>query len=247
MRNKYFLKTPSINILEKPRKNSNISSQIIYGENFKILGVNREYFKIKCLYDGYIGFIKKIKKFNYFKPTHKINVLKSRIYLGRKKKRTNKFLPLASKIEILDREKSFIMFEKDKWLRSKEICILSRKNKNYSKIFKYFLNCKYKWGGKTFEGIDCSALLQIFFNLNNEYFPRDTVNQVEVKKGVLLKKKFQKGDIIFWKGHVAMCINSKNLIHAYGPRKKVVVMPIKKTISLIKKTAKLEVKKIIRI
>ena len=247
MQNKYVLRTPSINILEKPRKNSNISSQIIYGESFKILGLYKEYFKIKCLYDGYTGFIKKIKKFNYFKPTHKINVLKSRIYLGRKKKRTNKFLPLASKIEILDREKSFIMFEKDKWLRSKEICILSKKNKNYSKIFKYFLNCKYKWGGKTFEGIDCSALLQIFFNLNNEYFPRDTINQVKVKKGVLLKKKFKKGDIIFWKGHVAMCINSKNLIHAYGPRKKVVVMPIKKTISLIKKTAKLEVKKVIRI
>ena len=246
MQNKFFLRTPSINILEKPRKNSVINSQIIYGENFKILETNKEYFKIKCLYDGYIGFIKKIKKFNYFKPTHKIKVLKSRIYLGRKKKRTNKFLPLASKIEILDKEKNFIMFEKDKWLKSKEICELSKKNKNYSKIFKYFLNCKYKWGGKTFEGIDCSALLQIFYNFNNKYFPRDTVEQVKVKKGVL-KKKFQKGDIIFWKGHVAMCVNSKDLIHAYGPRKKVVIMPIKKTISLINKTAKLEVKKIIRI
>ena len=247
MQNKYCLRTPSINILEKPRVNSNISSQIIYGENFKILRTNREYFKIKCLYDGYIGFIKKNKKFNYFKPTHKIRVLKSRIYLGRRKKRTNKFLPFASKIEILDKEKNFIMFEKDKWLRSKEICELSKKNKNYSKIFKYFLNCKYKWGGKTFVGIDCSALLQIFFNFNNEYFPRDTVKQVKIKKGVLLKKKFQKGDIIFWKGHVAMCINSKDLIHAYGPRKKVVIMPIKKTISLINKTSQLEVKKIIRI
>jgi len=147
----------------------------------------------------------------------------------------------------LDKEKNFVMFEKDKWLKSKEICELSKKNRNYSKIFKYFLNCKYKWGGKTFEGIDCSALLQIFFNFNNKYFPRDTVEQVKAKKGVLFKKKFQKGDIIFWKGHVAMCINSKDLIHAYGPRKKVVIMPIKKTIDLIKKTAKLEVKKIIRI
>ena len=52
------------------------------------------------------------------------------------------------------------------------------------------------------------------------------------------------GDIIFWKGHVAICINSKELIHAYGPRKKVLVMPIKKTIKIIKDTANLEVKKI---
>ena len=61
------------------------------------------------------------------------------------------------------------------------------------------------------------------------------------------KRKFIKGDIIFWKGHVAMCLNSKQLIHAYGPEKKVVIMPIIETINRIQKTAKLKVKKISRI
>ena len=41
-----------------------------------------------------------------------------------------------------------------------------------------------------------------------------------------------------------MCLNSKNLIHAYGPEKKVLVMPITKTINKIQETAKLKVKKI---
>jgi len=53
--------------------------------------------------------------------------------------------------------------------------------------------------------------------------------------------------MIFWKGHVAVCINSNYLIHAYGPKKKVVIMPIQKTIKRIEKTAKLKVKKIFRI
>ena len=57
------------------------------------------------------------------------------------------------------------------------------------------------------------------------------------------KQKFKKGDVIFWKGHVGVCLNSKQIIHAYGPRKKVVVMPIDYTIKLISKTAKLEIKK----
>ena len=48
----------------------------------------------------------------------------------------------------------------------------------------------------------------------------------------------------FWKGHVAMCINSNELIHAYGPEKKVLIMPILQTIKRIDKTAKLKVKKI---
>ena len=65
------------------------------------------------------------------------------------------------------------------------------------------------------------------------------------KKKVL--KKFKKGDIIFWKGHVAVCINSKKLIHAYGPEKKVLIMPIKKTITRILNTAHLKVRKISKI
>ncbi len=56
-----------------------------------------------------------------------------------------------------------------------------------------------------------------------------------------------KGNIIYWKGHVAICINSKKLIHAYGPKKKVIIMDIKNTIKVIKKTACLEVKKITKI
>ena len=59
--------------------------------------------------------------------------------------------------------------------------------------------------------------------------------------------EFKKGDIIFWKGHVAMCLNSKQLIHAYGPERKVIIMPIIETINRIQKTAKLKVKKISKI
>ena len=50
-----------------------------------------------------------------------------------------------------------------------------------------------------------------------------------------------KNAIIFWKGHVAVCLSKTLLIHAYGPKKKVLFMNIKKTIELIKKTAKLKV------
>ena len=96
---------------------------------------------------------------------------------------------------------------------------------------------------RSYRGIDCSALLQIFYYYNNEFFPRDTKDQIKYLKGNL-KTNYQKGNIIFWKGHVAICINSKHLIHAYGPEKKVLIMPILKTIKRIEKTAKLRVKKI---
>ena len=90
-------------------------------------------------------------------------------------------------------------------------------------------------------------MVQIFYQFNNKFFPRDTKDQIKYSKINLKRKNFKKGDIIFWKGHVAVCINSKKLIHAYGPKKKVIIMPIKQTIDLIEKTANLRVKKISKI
>ena len=55
-----------------------------------------------------------------------------------------------------------------------------------------------------------------------------------------LNKKLIKGNIIFWKGHVAYCLSKKKLIHAYGPKKKVLIMDKTKTIKKILKDTKLK-------
>ncbi len=240
MQNNYYSTYSCINIYERPSPNSKISSQIIYGEKFKILEKTKGFIKIRTFFDKYTGYIKNKNFISKFKPTHKVKVLKTKIY------KSNEFLPFSSEIEILKKEKGRVMFKKNKWIKLKDITLIKKKEKNFIKIFKSFSNCKYKWGGKTFQGIDCSALIQIFYKFNNKFFPRDTIDQIKYKKGIK-KKQFKKGDIIFWKGHVAVCIDSKKLIHAYGPEKKVIIMPIFKTIKRIERTAKLEVKKVFRI
>ena len=241
MQNNYYSIYPCINIYEQPSIKSKISSQIIYGEKFKILKRTKNFIKIRTFYDKYTGYIKNKNFIKKFKPTHKVKILKTKIY------KSNKFLPFSSEIEILKKSKSYVMFKKNKWIKLKDITLINKKEKNFIKIFKLFKNCKYKWGGKTYQGIDCSALVQIFYKFNNKFFSRDTVDQIKYKKGSTIKKKFKKGDIIFWKGHVAVCIDSKKLIHAYGPEKKVIIMPIHKTIKRIVRTAKLKVKKVFRI
>ena len=83
MKNNFFNKSPIINVLEKPKKNSNVSSQILYGERFKILSKNKNFYKVKNYYDNYVGFIsKKIKLEALFNPSHKVKTLKSQIYFG---------------------------------------------------------------------------------------------------------------------------------------------------------------------
>jgi len=237
----YYSTYSCINIYEQPSIKSKISSQIIYGEKFKVLKKIKSFLKIKTSYDRYTGYIKNKNFIKKFKPTHKVKTLNTRIY------KSNNFLPFSSEIGIIKKEKNYVMFEKNKWIKQKDITHLNKKEKNFSKIFKLYLNCKYKWGGKTHQGIDCSALIQLFYKFNKRFFPRDTIDQIRYKKGNRSKKRFKIGDIIYWKGHVAVCINSKELIHAYGPKKKVIIMPIDETIKRIERTANLKVKKICKI
>ena len=241
MQNNYYSTYSCVNIYERPSINSKISSQIIYGEKFKVLKKVKNFLKIRTSYDRYHGYIKNKKLINKINPTHKVKVLKTRI------NKSNNFLPFSSEIEIIKRKKNYVMFEKNKWINQKDITLINKKQKNFVKIFKSYLNCKYKWGGKTHHGIDCSALIQIFYKFNKIFFPRDTIDQIRYKKGKKTKKKFRIGDIIYWKGHVAVCINSKKLIHAYGPKKKVIIMPINETIKRIERTANLNVKRICKI
>ena len=248
MQNSFFCSKSYLNVYELASKNSNISTQLLYGEKFKVIKRNKNFLKIKTDFDHYVGFIKVGKFKKRLDKTYKVSVLKSKIYSKPKSKfGTKKYLPFSSEIEILNKNNNFAMFEKNKWIRFNDLEIINKRNMDFTKILKIFLNCKYKWGGKSFDGIDCSALLQIFYKFNNKFFPRDTTDQIRVTNGVVKKKVFKKGDIIFWKGHVAICLNSRNLIHAYGPRKKVLIMPINKTIKLIERTANLKVAKIISI
>ena len=243
MKNNYFYKKPLSNIYKKPSKSSEGTSQILYGEKFKILSKKKDWIKIKTSFDNYVGYIKNEKYIKIYKPTHKVYSLKSTIF-SRPNYKTKKFLPFASKLSIIDKNKNFVKFDKNKWLKKKDVKKIDHKERKILKILRLFLKTKYVWGGKTYKGIDCSALLQLFYYYNNLYYPRDTKDQIEYSKIKLKRKIFKKGDIIFWKGHVAVCINSKKLIHAYGPEKKVLIMPIIKTIERIKRTANLYIKKI---
>jgi len=227
-----------INIYENRKKNSKLSSQILYGEKFSINKKYKDFYKIKTNNDNYVGFIKK-RKFEKlaFKPTHKVSSLKANVFSKPIKSSKIKMrLSFTSLLQVKSSNKEFFNFD-NYWIQKSDVVPIKYKEKIFKKI-KIFKNVKYKWGGKKFDGVDCSGLVQLFYKFNNLFCPRDTGPQFKYFKKL---KSIKKDAIIFWKGHVAICLSRKKLIHAYGPKKKVIVMDIKKTVSLIKKTAKLEV------
>ena len=79
MKNNFFNK-PKGNINLKPSSNSEVTSQILYGEKFQILLKKKNWIKIKTSYDNYIGYIKKNKFLKKLKPVNKICKLRSKIF-----------------------------------------------------------------------------------------------------------------------------------------------------------------------
>ena len=246
MKNNYY-QHPIANIYAKPNQKSEITSQILYGEEFKILNKSKNWLKIKTVYDNYVGFLKYHKlSNNRFKPSYKVYKLKTKIFKKVKNKfiSSKKFLYFGTKISVLNSNIKFFEFEKNQWIKKSDLKPINFYEKNFFKTLKFFLNTKYLWGGKTSNGIDCSALIQIYFFFNNIYFPRDTKDQIKFIRKVKNHKLYNKHNLLYWKGHVAISLNKNLLIHAYGPKKKVIIMKKNKTIKEIKKNTNLNLKKI---
>ena len=229
-----------INLHKRPSSKSEIVTQMIYGDSFSISKKTRKWLKVKIKEDSYKGYIQNKNFSNFLKPTHKINILKAKVYkFPSKKKKTNE-ISFGSKIKVIDNKARFFRFSKG-WISKNDVKPISYKEKDPFRRISIFNNIKYKWGGKSFKGIDCSALIQLFLNFNNKFCPRDAKDQVKYFKKNIKLKNIKKNDIIYWKGHVALALSKKKLIHAYGPMKKTLIMGIDQTIKRIDRTAKLKV------
>ena len=234
------VKSSIANIYKKNSKNSGIVTQILLGEDFKSQNKIGKFYKGYKAYDKYKGFIEaKDLHLDKNKKTHKIISKECNVYKKPNNKyKLNKKIFFNSRISILDDKNSFIQ-TKNGWILKKNIKPINFRKKHFLDNIKLYLNTKYLWGGNSPKGLDCSALVQELLKFNNIYCPRDSKDQKKFFRKEISIKNIRKGDLLFWKGHVAIALSNKKLVHAFGPRKKVVIMGIKETIKKIYSKSKL--------
>jgi len=230
-----------VNVYKKNNIKSEVVTQLLYGDTFKKIKKSGVWIKIKNDKDNYKGYIKNNKFPHNQKNTHKICSLSPTLYSKpNSKNKVKKKLSFESKIKVLEKKGNFYKFD-NLWIKKNDLKKINITKKYPFNSIRKFINIKYKWGGKHYSGVDCSGLIQLCLNYNNQFCPRDAKDQIKYFKKKIELKNIRKNDLIFWKGHVALAISKNKLIHAYGPFKKVIIMPIKKTINKIYKTANLKV------
>ena len=234
------VKSSIANIYKKNNKNSGIVTQILLGEDFKSQNKIGKFYKGYKAYDKYKGFIEaKDLHLDKNKKTHKIISKECNVYKKPNNKyKLNKKIFFNSRISILDDKNSFIQ-TKNGWILKKNIKPINFRKKHFLDNIKLYLNTKYLWGGNSPKGLDCSALVQELLKFNNIYCPRDSKDQKKFFRKEISIQNIRKGDLLFWKGHVAIALSNKKLVHAFGARKKVVIMGIKETIKKIYSKSKL--------
>ena len=119
---------------------------------------------------------------------------------------------------------------------SKHIVSLDHRVKDWVAIAELSLGTPYRWGGRDTIGIDCSALLQLSYQTYGEDIPRNTSQQVKLKKKYVKDiNNLKRGCVVFWKGHVGIMIDKFNCIHANAFHMQTKIEPLNRIIKRIGK------------
>ena len=198
-------------------KKSKLSTQLLFGEECTVYEVSKDWSWVQSSRDQYVGYVPSANlSKKLFKPTHKVTSLRTYLYKEPDIKSKDLFhLSFNSVLEVNKTKGKFSLINGLGWCSTRDLSEIGKVGFDKVKYAQQYLNTPYLWGGRSSVGIDCSGLIQNLVQINNKIFPRDTdMQEIFITKEILSEKKLKAGDFIFWKGHVAMMIDNKHIIHA---------------------------------
>ena len=231
----YDAKAP---ILSQPEHGSEQWDQLLLGERFKVIERKHDFFWGQALRDGYVGYVP-VSAFrnDWYLPTHFVATLRTYVFAAPNLKASIlASLSLNALVKVTRHENGFAFVNEMGWIFANHISDFETFAPDFVTVAESYINAPYQWGGRESIGLDCSGLLQQALYAAGYGCPRDS--DMQAKLGIALEvgddlTGLVRGDLVFWKGHVAIMVDDSHIIHANAHHMKVAIEPLADAVNRI--------------
>lgn len=244
------INTAVAGLFKERSKTSEMQTECLFGEEILIFEPEKTMSWSQSLKDGYMGYIDTtVLCAPTTKQTHIVSVPRTFLYLQADLRGpVASALSMGSKVCVVDeieiRDTMYSVLENGQTMVSCHLSPIEHVFADYVTIAQTFLLTPYLWGGVSGFGIDCSGLVQLSMMMAGQMVLRDAGMQKNtIGKPLTDSDNLQRGDLIFWEGHVAIMIDHANIIHANGHSMHVMIEPLETAITRIAKMHKYPVAK----
>lgn len=230
---------PSVPVRTAPRFDAPLATEALSGEFVTIYDTREGWAWVQLREDGYVGYtpldgLSAMPEEN----THRVSARLTYLYPAPDIKRPPiTKLSFSCTVALIGRsEGRFFELSRGGYVFGDHLVGIKERAKDFVRVAERFVGVPYLWGGKTTLGIDCSGLVQIALQAAGAPCPRDSDMQLEHLGEAVDPSNLdgiQRGDLLFWKGHVAIAQSGDWMIHASGQHMEVVVEQIRRAVERI--------------
>jgi cell wall-associated NlpC family hydrolase len=191
--------------------------------------------------DGYVGWVSANALGDAGPtPTHRVAALRTLVFPAPAIKHPPlDGLPLGAAVAVRRIEGEFAVLANG-YLPARHLVPLDTHEADFVAVAERFVGTPYLWGGKTSLGIDCSGLVQMSLTAAGIGCPRDSDMQEGALGSVVIPtagfSNLRRGDLMFWKGHVAIVVDPRTIVHANAFHMAVAIEPLIEAVTRIRAT-----------
>lgn len=214
---------PVVALRPRPETNAGIDTELLFGEVVRVLDRAEDWAWVKSDFDGYVGYLPDTAlDAGAAAATHIVAVPRTFAYSGPDLKTPAAFaLSIGSRLMVVGESETrgtryLTLAGGQSIVAGHCLAIGETAGDDYVAIAARFLETPYLWGGRSGFGLDCSALVQLSMMMTGRTAPRDSDMQAAGLGVPIERDALSRGDLVFWKGHVAIMEDEKTILHANG-------------------------------